>query len=221
MDKNLRKRRLRRIIWLLVLAIAVVVVCLAVLDHPHPDAHLEKIGNVHFETSCSSAAGPNFDRALALLHSFEFTPAIDAFHAVLKDDPNCPIAYWGIALSQWGNPFAGHRPPEVLRQATGNIQKGVALGPKTQREKDYLSSVAELYRNADSVSERARMLYYETAMERLAGKYTNDSEAQIFYALALAQAAQPEDKTYAKQLRAASILDKAIEKQPDHPGATQ
>ena len=219
MDKNLPQKRLRRIIWLLVLAIVAVVVCLAVLDQPHPNAHLEKIGKAHFETSCSSAAGAKFDRALAVLHSFEFTAAVDGFHAVLQDDPNCTIAYWGIALSQWDNPFAGHRPPEVLSQAGANIQKGIALGAKTQREKDYLAAVAELYKDADSVNERTRILNYETAMERLARKYPDDSEAQIFSALALAQTSQPEDKTYAKQLQAAAILENAIEKQPDHPGA--
>jgi hypothetical protein len=170
MNKNLPQKRLRRIIWLLVLAVVAVVVCLAVLDQPHPDAHLEKIGKVHFETSCSSAAGARFDRALALLHSFEFAAAADGFHAVLKNDPNCAIAYWGIALSQWDNPFAGHRPPEVLSRAAANIQRGIALGAKTQREKDYLAAVAELYKDAVSVPERTRMLNYETSMGRMTPK---------------------------------------------------
>jgi Tfp pilus assembly protein PilF len=220
MNKSPRRRTLRPVILLLVLATVVAIVCLAVLDQPHPNAHLEKVGTVHFETSCAPRVAPKFDRALAMLHSFEFSAAIDAFHGVLKEDPNCAIAYWGIALSQWDNPFAGHRPPEVLKDAGATIQKGIAIGAKTQRENDYLAAVAEFYKNADTVNEHTRTLNYEAAMERLTHKYPDDFEAQIFYALALAQDASPEDKTYARQKQSAAILESAIEKQPDHPGAT-
>jgi hypothetical protein len=220
MDKSPRKRTSRRIIWILAPALVAVVVYLAILDQPHPNAHLEKVGTVHFETSCAPGVAPQFDRALATLHSFEFSAAVDAFYRVLKDDTNCAIAYWGIALSQWENPFAGHRTPDVLRQGAATVQKGIATGVKTQRENDYLAAVAELYKNADTVNEHIRTHNYEAAMERLAHKYPIDFEAQIFYALALAQDAQPEDKTYAKQMQAAAILENALEKQPNHPGAT-
>jgi hypothetical protein len=220
MNKSPRKRTIWRFTLFFALAIVTVVICLAVLDQPHPNAHLEKVGTVHFETSCAPSVAPKFDRAVATLHSFEFSAAIDAFHGILKDDPSCAIAYWGMALSQWDNPFAGHRPPEVLREAEATIQKGISIGAKTQRETDYLAAVAELYKNADTVNEHTRTLNYEAAMERLAHKYPEDFEAQVFYALALAQDAQPEDKTYAKQTQAAAILKNAIEKQPNHPGAT-
>ena len=219
-DKNPRKRTFRRTIWIFALALVAVVVCLAILDQPHPNAHLEKVGTVHFETSCTPGFAAQFHRALATLHSFEFSAAVDAFYRVLKDDPNCAIAYWGIALSQWGNPFAGHRPPDVLREGAATVQKGIATGGKTQRENDYVAAVGELYKNAGTLNEHTRTLNYEAAMERLAHKYPDDFEAQILYALALAQDAQPEDKTYAKQMRAAAILENAIEKQPNHPGAT-
>ena len=106
MDRSPRKRTFRRIIWILALALVAVVVYLAILDQPHPNAHLEKVGTVHFETSCAPGVAPQFDRALATLHSFEFSAAVDAFYRVLKDDTNCAIAYWGIALSQWETPFA-------------------------------------------------------------------------------------------------------------------
>src|SRR6516225_1881139 len=220
MNKSPRKRAFRRVILLLVLATVVTIISLAVFDQPHPNAHLERVGTVHFETSCAPSVAPKFDRALAMLHSFEFSAAIDTFDDVLKEDPNCAIGYWGIALSQWGNPFAGHRPPDVLKDAGATIQKGIAIGAKTQREKDYLAAVGELYKNADAVNECIRTLNYEAAMERLAHKYPGDFEAQIFYALALAQDASPEDKTYARQTQAAAILESAIDKQPDHPGAT-
>ena len=195
MDKNPRKRTFRRTIWIFALALVAVVARLAILDQPHPNAHLEKVGTVHFETSCTPGVAPQFDRALATLHSFEFSAAVDAFYRVLKDDPNCAIAYWGIALSQWDNPFAGHRPPDVLREGAATVQKGIATGGKTQRENDYLAAVGELYKNAGTLNEHTRTLNYEAAMERLAHKYPDDFEAQILYALALAQDAQPEDKT--------------------------
>src|SRR5947207_7582710 len=81
-------------------------------EHQHGAAPAEKLGTVHFATSCNAAAQPSFARAMALLHSFEFAKAIDGFSTALKADPSCAIAEWGIALSRWSNPFAiGIRPP--------------------------------------------------------------------------------------------------------------
>ena len=72
----------------------------------HDHASPENLGKVNFSTSCSSAAQPQFNRAVALMHSFQFARAIEAFNVILANDPSCAIAYWGIALSNWGNPFA-------------------------------------------------------------------------------------------------------------------
>jgi hypothetical protein len=55
-------------------------------------------------------------------------------------------------------------------------------------------------------------------MERLSQRYPDDREAAIFYALALNAPALPTDKTYANQLKAASILEKVVAEQPQHPG---
>jgi hypothetical protein len=179
----------------------------------------EQLGKVHFETSCAPAVAPKFDRAVALLHSFWFPVAIDAFNDVLKADPGCSIAYWGIALSQWGNPFgANNRSPETLQGGWASAQKGLALGPKTRRERDYISAVGELYKDGAATDQRSRVLNYANAMEDLAAKYPADSEAQIFYALALDGTILPTDKTYSVQLKAAGILEKQYALQPDHPG---
>ena len=59
----------------------------------------EKLGKVSFPTSCAPAVQPQFDRAVALLHSFAYTEAENAFQAVAKQDPNCAMAHWGIAIS--------------------------------------------------------------------------------------------------------------------------
>ncbi len=179
----------------------------------------EQLGKVHFETSCAPAVAPKFDRAVALLHSFWFPVAIDAFNDVLKADPGCAIAYWGISLSQWGNPFgANHRSPQSLQEGWASVQKGLALGPKIPREREYISAVGELYKNGTATDQRSRVINYAKAMEDLAAKYPADSEAQIFYALAVDGTILPTDKTYTVQLKAAAILEKQYELQPDHPG---
>src|SRR5476649_629775 len=85
-------------------------------EHEHARS-AEKLGTVAFATSCSAAAQPQFNRAVSLLHSFEFQRAVDAFNATLTTDPSCAMAEWGIALSRWSNPFvAGIRPAGPLKQ---------------------------------------------------------------------------------------------------------
>lgn len=179
----------------------------------------EQLGKVHFETSCAPAVAPKFDRAVALLHSFWFPVAIEAFNDVLKADPSCAIASWGIALSQWGNPFgANNRSPQTLQDGWASVQKGLAPGPKTPREREYIGAVGELYKDGAATDQRSRVLNYAKAMEELAANYPADSEAQIFFALALDGTILPTDKTYAVQFKAAAILEKQYALQPDHPG---
>jgi len=184
--------------------------------HDHPA--MERLGEVHFQTSCNAAAQPRFDRAVALMHSFQFGPAIAGYRAALEADPSCAIAYWGIALSSWSNPFAGFKSPAQLQQGLEAVDAGRALQARTPRERAYIEAVAHLYADADRLDQDARTLAYEQAMERLAAAYPKDTEARIFYALALAAAADPADKTYAKQLKAGAILEKLFAKYPDHPG---
>ncbi|MET3665849.1 hypothetical protein [Caulobacter sp. 1776] len=184
----------------------------------HDHAAVERLGSVSFETSCNADAQPRFDRAVALMHSFQFGSAIDGYRAVLAADPSCAIAYWGIALSSWSNPFAGFKSPAQLKQGLDAVQAGRALKAKTPRERDYIEAVAHLYTDASTLDQDARTVAYEQAMERLAAAYPKDTEARIFYALALAAAADPADKTYAKQLKAGAILETLFAKYPDHPG---
>ena len=97
----------------------------AAQDHEHGAAGSERLGTVHFANSCSAAAQASFDRAVALLHSFEFGRAIASFDATLKTDPACTISYWGIALSRWGNPFgAGAKPAAPLQQGRAAREPG-------------------------------------------------------------------------------------------------
>jgi hypothetical protein len=189
------------------------------LADEHQHGTVDKLGSVHFVTSCNGAAQNDIDRAVALLHSFEFGRAIDEFRVALTSDGTCTIAYWGIALSDWGNPFApGMLDKRLLQLGRESAETGERLSAKTERERAYLAAVSNLYRNFESTPQKARWLAYRNAMGEVAAKYPKDQEAQIFYALALAVGADPGDKTYADQLRAGAILEKLFKEEPTHPG---
>ena len=200
----------------LALAIALFVPVAAAAQHDHAGG--ERLGTVNFETSCQPATRADFNRGLALLHSFEFGHAIESFDKVLVVDPNCAVAYWGIALSHWSNPFAGVKAGPLLDRGLAAAQKGLATGNPTPREKAYLNAVYQLYASASTISHRDRTVAYANAMEAVQRDHRDDIEARIFYALALDQTALPTDKTYAVQLQAAEILQPLWKKHPDHPG---
>jgi tetratricopeptide (TPR) repeat protein len=187
-------------------------------QHEHAAKGQIKAGTVNFETSCSPAVKDDFNLAVAELHSFWFPEARSIFESVLKKDPACAIAYWGIALTYWGNPFAGLRSAQTIASGKAAIDKGLATGTPTEREKGYLNAVAGLFSSADVTTQRARVVAYEGATELVAAKNPNDVEARIFWALAIAQTALPTDKTFAQNLRAAEILEPLYKKMPNHPG---
>jgi tetratricopeptide (TPR) repeat protein len=177
----------------------------------------KQLGKVKFETSCNSKAQKLFNTGMLYQHSFWYRASKQTFEEVLKADPTCGIAYWGIALSALENP---HVAPAAKNLAEGSeaIQKGKALGAKTQRERDYIDALATFYTDHDKVDHRTRVLAYVKAMEDLAARYPKDDEAQIAYAIMLNVAASPADKTYANQLKGAAVLDPIFKRKPDHPG---
>jgi hypothetical protein len=175
------------------------------------------LGTVHFETSCKPQAQKLFDQAMLYQHSFWYRASQNVFEDVLKADPECGIADWGIALSLLWNP---HIPPPAKNLAEGAaaLAKAKSIGAKTQRERDYIDALGAMYADYDKVDHRTRMQAYVKAMEQLAQRYPNDDEAQIYYALALNTSASPADKTYADQLKGAAILERIAKRQPQHPG---
>lgn len=185
----------------------------------HQHAKDEKLGVVHFATSCNAKAQNEFDRAVALLHSFQFSRAIEGFDAELKEDAACGIAYWGIALSDWSNPFApGIKDQSQLQAGRESVERGKTVGAKTERERAYLAAIGKLYGHYENTPQRARLLAYRDAMQEVAAKYPEDHEAQIFYALAITASEDPADKPYAGRLKAGAILEKLFGEEPDHPG---
>lgn len=183
------------------------------------DEHAEHavLGTVHFPVTCTPEAQQAFDEAMKLQHSFWYQAAHDTFSEVLRRDPECAMAYWGIAMTLLTNPFS---PPPAQNLADGwaALEQARQLGANSQREVDYIAALSEFYRDADTKDHRTRVLAYEKAMAQLHARYPDDPEVAIHYALALNVAALPTDKTYAKQLQAAEILEAEFARQPDHPG---
>jgi tetratricopeptide (TPR) repeat protein len=175
------------------------------------------LGEVHFPTSCSFAAQQELDRAVALLHSFWRQPALDAFADVATTDANCGIAYWGIAMALLINPLVPLR-PGALEEGRAAAEQGRAVGAQTERERAYIGAIAAFYQGPDDLTLQARRLAYEQAMQDLHLSYPEDDEAAIFYALSLNMAIDPSDKTYARQLEAAAVLEPLFAAHPNHPG---
>jgi hypothetical protein len=177
----------------------------------------KKLGKVHFETSCPPAAQKHFDRGMLYQHSFWYRASQMAFEDVLKADPGCAIAYWGIALSLLWNPHVP-TPKQNLADGAAAIAKGKSISAKTARERDYIDALGVMYTDFDRVDHRTRIIAYASAMERLAQRYPEDDEAQIHYALSLNTSASPADKSYTNQLKGAAILEPIFKRQPQHPG---
>ena len=178
----------------------------------------ENLGKVHFPISCSPEAQRQFDRAVAMLHSFYYPETIKAFSAIATAEPSCAMAYWGVAISQRPNPLVAPFPPEVLQQGLAAIEKARAAHAPTRRERDWIDALAVFFQDYDAVDQKTRTTEYEAAMSRLHESYPRDTEASVFYALALNEAVDLMDKSYSRQLKAAAILEGLQRQLPDHPG---
>ena len=185
-----------------------------------PRQTTEKLGTVHFPTSCAPAVTPQFDRAVALLHSFEFGASIRTFDEVLATDSTCAMAWWGIALSRWTNPMVPNvRPPALVERGRQAVETATRLGIQaSDRERAYIAAVSQLYADPTTRDQPTRVQAYERAMAELAARFPADTEARIFHAIALVAAASPTDKSYGNQLRAGAELEALFAAQPNHPG---
>ena len=183
-------------------------------EHGSSDAAL---GNVSFPTSCLPAVQPDFNRAVALLHSFWYKKSEETFQAVAKADPACGMAEWGVAMTHYRQLWD---PPTPLDLQAGSVavEKANAAGTKTQRERDYVAAMQIFYKDSDKRTHAARALDYEKSMLQIYERYPQDIEAAIFYALAVRANAPIDDKTYANQKKASAILEKLFVEYPAHPG---
>ncbi len=184
-------------------------------DHAHDHGRL---GRVTFPVSCAPEAQSRFEHAAAVLHSFWWEEGNRAFGAVLEADSTCAMAYWGLALNAWSNPFAGGPSGPALDAGARAAQRAVALGAPTPREQGFIGAVAALYRDAAATPNPRRLAAYSDTMARLSRDFPDDPEVAIYYALSLVATASPTDTTLARQRQAAGILNPLFARHPDHPG---
>ncbi|HEX5576229.1 MAG TPA: tetratricopeptide repeat protein [Gemmatimonadales bacterium] len=184
-------------------------------DHPH---QVGKLGRVVFPVSCTPAAQQKFEHAMAVLHSFWWEEGDRAFGDVLAADSTCTMAYWGLALNAWGNPFAGGPTGDAVGKGAEAAARASALPVRTARERGFVAATAALYRNAESTPNAARLQAYADTMARLYRQFPKDVEVTIYYALGQLATASKTDTTFAQQKRAIAILDPLFARYPNHPG---
>src|SRR5437870_2870914 len=164
----------------------------ALAQHEHGAAGSENLGKVEFPVSCNPKVQPDFNRAVALLHSFWYQNAADLFAAIAKTDPACGMAYWGVAMTHYHQLW---EPPTDadLKAGAAAVEKAKAAGARTDRERGYIAAVEAFYKDFPTVSHRRRALAFERALEQLSARNPRDHEAAIFYALAVRANALPGD----------------------------
>lgn len=177
----------------------------------------KQFGSVDFKISCSGKVKDDFNLAIKLLHSFEYDEAEKVFAKIIDEQPECAMAYWGVAMSNF---HALWTPPSEteLKKGAKAIEIAQSIAHKSKREEEYINAIASLYKEWDKVDHRTRCINFEKAMENLNKEYPDDKEAAIFYALALNAAADPADKSFTKQKKAGSILNTLYPGEPNHPG---
>jgi tetratricopeptide (TPR) repeat protein len=196
----------------------IVFVSLATLTAALPASGAEQLGKVSFPTSCDPKVQAQFERGVAMLHSYWFIQARKTFESVLQQDPGCAMAYWGIAVDLLGNSHVGPPPVKVAEEAWQTLEKARAIGAKTQRERDWIDALSAYFRDHDKVPVDVRLAAYAKAMEQMTRSYPDDYEVWVFYALTLQASASKADTTYSSQLKSASILEKLLQQDPQHPG---
>lgn len=205
--------RMWRVLLTLLLTYASCLTAQEAHSHPAP----EKLGQVSFPISCNPAVKQQFDRGVALLHAFAYVAAEDAFTSVAQQDPRCAMAHWGMAMTHFHQLWEPPLPPAAISGAQKEILQAQQIGSSSKRERQFINALGLIYGDV-TVPYRTRALNYENAMQRLAVENKQDTEAQVFYALALLANASPTDKAHAKQKQAADLLEPLFRVYPQHPG---
>ncbi len=178
----------------------------------------KQFGTIDFTTSCPPSVKKDFDLAVALLHSFEYEDAEKVFAKIIDQDPDCAMAYWGVAMCNYHQVWPSPPTKDELAKGSKAISIATSLTQKSQRETDYINAIATFYSNWSTVDHHTRSINFEKAMERIYRRYPKDKEAAIFYALALVGAADPADKSYKNQRKAGALLTDLYPNEPNHPG---
>ncbi len=204
-----------------VMSLAALTLALAQPASAHEDTGVPaKLGKVEFKVECNAAAQREFNLVMAYYHSFAWSRLAAPIEAVLKADPSCGMAHWARALGAMDNPFAwpGSVSTQTLNDGNATLDAARAAGLKSQRERDYVDALATFYKDHDKLNHRTRAKALESALEAVAQRYPQDTEATALYALVLSANFDPADKKYTNQLKAAAILEPLFKAQPEHPG---
>ncbi len=182
----------------------------------------ERLGTVSFPVTCSTTSQAPFDRGVALLHDFWYEEARSQFDRIVKSDPDCAMAHWGVAMSIFHQIW--ERPDEddmklgwAEMQKAQSLTAGTAGTAGSERERAYIAALAGFYR-PDAAEFPARIAAYSAAMGRLFAQYPDDVDAGAFYALALLAAKAPGDTSLSADHQAMAVLAPLFVKFPDHPG---
>lgn len=196
-------------------------VCLSVFavaddeGHHHEELTEAQVGIVHFPSSCLAAEQKPIQRGVAMLHSFWYEEAEKQFQQIEKNDPQCAIAHWGLAMSLWHQLW--NRPDRAVLDRGGAELKSAKSLPGTPREKDYIAALSKFYEHPGKPYQK-RATAYSQAMAKVYAKYPDDHEAAAFYALSLLAAQPDHDKENATRKQAAVVLEKLFAEEPNHPG---
>lgn len=211
---------MKRFAWLLSLSLLFALTAFAddQEHNHHEDLNETQLGTVHFPVSCAKSVQQPFERGVALLHSFWYEEAEKEFLEIAKDDPQCGMAHWGVAMSLWHQLW---NEPDAKVIARGLDQTSMArkLAEKaTTREQAYIAAIGAFYSDSEKSDHAARAKAYSDAMKKVYGSYPDDHEAAAFYALSLLASEPHDDETFANRKEAAAILEKLFAAEPDHPG---
>lgn len=183
----------------------------------HEDMTNEQLGTVHFPTSCTESVQKNFERGVALLHSFWYEEAQKQFQQVAVDDPHCAMAHWGVAMSLW-HQLWNHPDVKTIKRGKAEVAKAKSLHTHDDRERGYIAAMDAFYGGAKDRSYQSRADAYSKAMEAAYQHHPEDKEAAVFYALSLLASAPDHDTTFANEKKAAAVLEPLFAAEPDHPG---
>jgi tetratricopeptide (TPR) repeat protein len=176
----------------------------------------ERLGTVDFPVSCAPDVQALFNRGVALEHDFWYTEAQPQFERILKADPSCAMAHWGIAMSVFHEIW--NRPDDsTMALGWREMQAAKQQPAKSERERQYIEALSVFYR-PDKRDYLARAGDYAAAMAALYRRYPDDVDAGSFYALALLASAAPSDTSLSANRNAMTVLAPLFQRFPDHPG---
>jgi tetratricopeptide (TPR) repeat protein len=207
----------KTILYIFIVSVLVLSGSLGFAQQSIPGSGERTLGEVNFPVSCSPNVQAQFNKGLALLHNMMYLQSEKEFKAVARLDPDCAMAYWGIAMTLFHPLWAPPKEHE-LKSGSEAVQKAASLKPPSKREQAYISAVNAFYRDWESTDHPARIAAWEQAQEKVFKYNPNDIDAGALYALSHLATAPKGDKTFKHQEKAGQLLEKLRKKTPKHPG---